>query len=391
MSAGWNRNISSIMVHVLFSKLITSYSLFASGGAHLEEARRYAMIAFALAKRFGGETWLCRISTQLYGMVNIWVKPMPYCLERLKHAYQVGLGGGDMEYAMVRTRQNDSTSQDYGISSFFIYDRLVQLNASLYIWNSVDRVPIHEIEGRARSLTERMNFLGQDKGAYMLRPVWQMSLNFVGKAHGNPTELTGEVLKDADIETLLREGGRGRTMHFNASLYKLMLAYHFSEFELAAQYTTQARLVYQTFGTLGAALARLYDSLALLEMMKQRGTRQGMKTVKNHLRMFRYWANRCPENNLGKLCFIEAEVARVKGNDLEAQAKYYCAIVLARDNGILMEHALINERAGKFQIELGNRTKASELLREAFRLYKEWGGTAKVEHLHDEVGHLVDL
>lgn len=73
-----------------------------SGGTHLEEARRYALIAFDLAKRFGGETWLCRISTQLYGMVNIWVKPMPYCVERLKHAYQVGLGGGDMEYAMVR-------------------------------------------------------------------------------------------------------------------------------------------------------------------------------------------------------------------------------------------------------------------------------------------------
>ncbi len=265
------------------------------------------------------------------------------------------------------------------------------MNASLYIWNSVDRVPIHEIEGRARSLTERMSFLGQDKGAYMLRPVWQMSLNFLGKAHGDPTELTGEVLKDADLETLLREGGRGRTMHFNASLYKLMLAYHFSDFETAARYTTQARLVYQTFGTLGAALARLYDSLALLEVMKQRQTRKGMSAVTNHLKMFRYWAHRCPENNMGKLCLIEAEVARVKGDDWEAQAKYYCAILLARDGGILMEQALANERAGKFQLELGHRMKASEFLREALRLYREWGGIAKVDHLLEEIGHLVDL
>lgn len=260
----------------------------------------------------------------------------------------------------------------------------------------MDRLPIDEIEARARSLTERMNFLGQEKGAYMLRPVWQMSLNFLGQAAGDPTQLTGEVLKDEDIETLLREAGRGRTMHSNASLYKMMLAYHFSDFETAATYTKQARLVYQTFGTLGAALARLYDCLALLEMLKQRprwGQRWSheMRVVQNHLKMFRYWANRCPENNMGKLCLVEAEVARVLNQPMEAQAKYYCAILLARDGGILMEHALANERAGKYQLELGNLPKAKELLKEAYRLYREWGGLAKVDHLSAEVGHLVDL
>jgi len=247
-----------------------------------------------------------------------------------------------------------------------------QLNASLFIWNNVDRLPIPEMEARARILTERMNFLGQEKGAYMLRPVWQMSLNFLGQAAGNPTQLTGEVLKDDDIETLSREVGRGRTMHSNASLYKMMLAYHFSDFETAATYTKQARLVYQTFGTLGAALARLYDCLTLLEILKQRrwGRRWSyhMQVVRNHLKMFRYWAHRCPENNMSKLCLVEAEVARVLNQPMEAQAKYYCAILLARDGGILMEHALVNERAGKYQLELGNVSKAQELLQEAYRL-----------------------
>ena len=68
---------------------------------NLEEASRYSKLAFALAERFGGETWLSRIAIGAYGLVNIWLKPMPYCLERLKHAYQVSLSSGDMELAMV--------------------------------------------------------------------------------------------------------------------------------------------------------------------------------------------------------------------------------------------------------------------------------------------------
>lgn len=101
----------------------------------MEEARRYALIAFDLARRFGGETWLCRISTQLYGMVNIWVKPMPYCLERLKHAYQVGLGGGDVEYAMVRWKSGVALTQSWlydaatlALTQGWLYDAATHLH-----------------------------------------------------------------------------------------------------------------------------------------------------------------------------------------------------------------------------------------------------------------------
>jgi hypothetical protein len=251
-----------------------------------------------------------------------------------------------------------------------------------------------------------MKFLGQEKGAYLLRPVWQMALSFMGSdteaattatAKFDPTDLIGDVLKEADIARLYQEARQGKATSTNASYYTMILAYHFSKFDKAVSFRPIMHRMYTNLGTSAAALARFYESLALLETMKHGSMsflerRRRMSLVQRHLKMFRYWAKHCPANIMGKLYLIQAELARLQGDALQAQSHYYCSIVHASvDGGILLEHALANERAGKFELELGNHNKATDYLTEALRLYNEWGGTAKVDHLVRQVGHLVDL
>jgi hypothetical protein len=136
------------------------------------------------------------------------------------------------------------------------------------------------------------------------------------------------------------------------------------------------------------------ESLALLETMERQSSverHQRMRLVQSHLKVFRYWTKHCPANFMGKLYLIQAELTHYQGDALQAQAQYYCSIVHNGQGGILLEHTLANERAGKFELELGNQSQAREYLQEAFRLYQEWGGVAKVDHLRKQVGHLVDL
>ena len=256
----------------------------------------------------------------------------------------------------------------------------------------MDRLPLYELESQARTLTERMNFLGQEKGAHVLLPLWQMTLNFMGQAAGLEEELSGAVMKECDIPRLLVETGRGPGADAShGDLCKMILAYHFSKFEKAvASCTPTLYHMYKTLGTVRSGLGRFYECLALLETLPSQRSllerRRRLRRVQSHLKVFRYWAKHCPENIMGKLCLIRAEMSRYRGDVRNAQLQYYCSIIHAREGGSLLEHALANERAGKFEMELGNLKKARECVGEAIRLYQAWGGIAKVNHLVNEVG-----
>lgn len=265
----------------------------------------------------------------------------------------------------------------------------LQLNASISIWNNIDRLPIVELEARIRSLTDRMNSLGQEKAAFNLRAIWQLCLNFLGKATtGDPTILTGEVLNEDEMfcfSTAISVGPQNFSMQVNTSLHRLVLSYHFSQFEKAASFTKLTRHVYTRFGTVAASLSRFYEALALLENMRVQRHRKHLRLAIEHLRAIRKWAKGCPENFMAKVCLIEAEYARVRGDQVEAKCKYYCSILHAKESGILWEHALANERAGKFFVEVDQPTEAREHLTKALELYEVWGGTAKIAHLRQEI------
>ena len=86
-------------------------------------------------------------------------------------------------------------------------------------------------------------------------------------------------------------------------------------------------------------------------------------------------------NYLHKFYLVEAERARVLGNESEAREYYDQAIDLAREHGYVNEEALANELAAKFYLALGRVRIASHYLRDAHYAYLQWGALAKVKDL----------
>jgi len=56
-------------------------------------------------------------------------------------------------------------------------------------------------------------------------------------------------------------------------------------------------------------------------------------------------------------------------------------ILLSDEGGYVLQHALANERAGKYFLRRGEKEVGSGYLKESLSVYDKWGGKAEVEHL----------
>jgi len=357
-----------IDITIRFGALPVSSIAFAAIGAVLtrdgkntEEAFSYGKIALSFSDRFGGDAWNCRVASGVFGCINIWHVPLQNCLPPLKRAYLIGLGNGDIDTAI--------------------------LNASLYAWNSVDSLPITATCNFIQSLFDRMSFLGQKHSALVpLKPLFHMCKSFMGQANGNPKNINDCINVDQEYE-YTNDITSFLTCAKNISFYSMILAYHFSDFKLAESLTRSAGLLYHNLSSLGAAFGRMYHSLVLLERASSSKSckRHRIHLVRRNLKVMRQWSKNCPENFLGKQFLVEAELAAVVHNHPEAKTKYYMAIIQSRDSGLLWQEALANELAGKFYLKIRHQSEAIPFLEEARRIYKEWGGIAKLEHFETEI------
>jgi hypothetical protein len=71
---------------------------------------------------FKNEAWLCRVSAVYYGCICPWKEHVQAIFEPLNHAYHVGMGTGDFEYAIVSLVPNlaDSECRDVLLTLFCV-------------------------------------------------------------------------------------------------------------------------------------------------------------------------------------------------------------------------------------------------------------------------------
>jgi GAF domain-containing protein len=100
-----------------------------------------------------------------------------------------------------------------------------------------------------------------------------------------------------------------------------------------------------------------------------------------HLRRLEIWADACPANYRHKYLLVEAEVARMTGDDLAAMALYDEAIEAAWDNDCSRDEALANELCARFHLQQGRRKIARGYMTDAYYGYLRWGATAKTDDI----------
>ena len=93
------------------------------------------------------------------------------------------------------------------------------------------------------------------------------------------------------------------------------------------------------------------------------------------------WAANCPDNEQHRLHLLDAELARLRGDDLAAMDHYDRAIELARKHGFQHHEALAGELCGEFHLARRRATIARAYLAQARHGYERWGAAAKVRDL----------
>jgi hypothetical protein len=302
-------------------------------------------------------------------------------VDPLAKAYRHGLATGDHEMAIVSAGEgvfNHFKFVEHSIS------RSVQTAAAFICYICFDSKYLPQQEADTRDLVEQMLLMGQTSNLDLLRLHFQALHNFLGKAGGDPKWLKGEII-DVDVE-LSRETERKDEPFFHLwmKFYSMFLAYYFCDYDLAAKFSVGLDKLYKNkiaVNAIAAAALIFYEGVSLLASSKGR---RKVPYVRRSLKKLEYFAKHAPTNFLGKFHLLKAELAVVGGDNLSALSEFTSAILHSREAGFIPQEALANERAGKYYFSRNETEKGTSYLREALKLYQQWGGIAKVEHLQAE-------
>jgi hypothetical protein len=339
------------------SQVWVAYAMLLCGiGNDFDEGYRLGDLAMKIFDKFDTKAWIGRIAVWFYGSVCTWRKPILMIFDPIKKAHRVALETGDIDFAM--------------------------LTANTYCWESFDISTLPKVEKIISGFSSRMDAYGQESVLMMIKPLWQTVHNFTGKAHGDPKILTGEIMEQSYMLQYARENNK--TLLIWCHFYRLLLAYLFGDMESAEVHASVCRVAENNpFGSSDHVLLMFYDGL--VTMAQGRMNRNRQRVANRCIKTFKSWSKQSPENFLGKLYFLEAELAASNDDSNRAHAKYTAAISLSREGGYILQHALANERAGKYFLRRGEKDLAHSYLKEALSVYEKWGGNAKVEHLQNEV------
>lgn len=211
-----------------------------------------------------------------------------------------------------------------------------------------------------------------------------------GQTRGN-TSFEDDAFQEAPCLAKIAEAAFGCGIVF-FHMMKLITAYLAGDDAKALHHADEAKR------TLSAAMAMpmeatfyYFHALLLARIHPRRAEaeqREIARTLEGYNKKLAFWAQSCPENFLTKHALVSAEIARITGDELQAERRYEEAIRAARANGFVHWEGMANELAAAFYRERRFVTVTAAYLRDARDCYARWGAEAKVSQLEQRHAHL---
>ena len=133
------------------------------------------------------------------------------------------------------------------------------------------------------------------------------------------------------------------------------------------------------------AVLYFFSSLSILQNLPKIESEEEKNTlltkVNSYQEKLKLWATLCEANFLNKYFLVEAELERVKGNEWKSIEHYTESIRLSKKYDFINDEAIANELFARFWLEKGNSKIASLYMKEAYKLYNDWGANGKCEQL----------
>jgi predicted ATPase/signal transduction histidine kinase/CheY-like chemotaxis protein len=328
--------------------------LLSSFLGNIEEGYQWGQLALREADKFESQ----EITTKVTHAVNYfihWKKPARQGLEPLRENIPVSLEAGDYEFAGY-------SATDYGVNLFLVGE------------------PLKSVYQRLEPNRRLMRKLKQDFHQLLLEIIGQTVLNLRDETQ-EPSRLMGVLFNEVEKMPMLDKNLNAK---FLAYLAKTLLGYLFEETQSVHDLKLAKNCQEASIGGFYFAQLPFYDSLILLSVSPSDGRAYPLNEIEANQQQLKNWANHAPMNFQHKYDLVEAEKARVLGQDSAAMDLYEKAIAGARENDYLHEEALAYELAAKFYLARGIERIAQTYMKEAHYHYQQWGAMAKVKHLYQK-------
>ncbi|MEM7159403.1 MAG: AAA family ATPase [Myxococcota bacterium] len=339
------------------------YGLLQCAMGEIDAGYDFGQLALKLLDRLSSEHIRARTEYIAIAFVGHWKDPAHDGIEPLAGAYRQGIDMGDFEFAGF-------CGLMVCCMSYFTGRRLDELrrDADLYVDG------ITELEQQTPLTYTKIHR--------------QAFINLTEEVE-DPCRLSGESY-DAEAMASVHQEANDLISLGYVAVNQLILCYLFGDRERAME---NADLVEQYLPLLAAMphvpVAYFYVALARLSVVE---TLEGderaalMEKIDAGRQQIEKFAGHAPKNHQHKHWLLEAEYARVSGDESKAMDAYWKAIELAHDNRYLNEEALAHEVCGRFWLGKKRPEIAQIYLQRARAQYQAWGATTKVAHMEEHYG-----
>jgi predicted ATPase len=323
-----------------------------------DEGYKFGLMAEEIFKKLKNDEYKARVSLYLNAFVRVWKEPLKNCPPRLLEGINSGLDYGDIDYVAY---------QAFNYSSISIFAGL-------------------NLEETKRNALQHNNSLEHYKHRYGLEfnSVFLQCIYCLTGDGDNTKLLTGKVCDSekliAEFEAKNNKTGLGGT--FTIRQY---LAYLFGDHEEAYKESVKTNKYREgmrsTFLTAFATYIETLNMVVLSSRGDKKVAKKFHKKIKSNMKLIDKWCDACEDNMLGRKYLVEAEIDAMEGHEDSAVELYDLAIEHAKEQKMLNEEGLANERAAIYLTSIGNTASAVNYFEGALEAYRKWGAKAKVDDI----------
>ena len=319
---------------------------------------QFGELAIMLLDKFQSRWLKIKVYITFGSFIEHWKADLYSAARYLMECFKTGMETGDLEYA------------GYSIGTY----------CACKLWMGEPLELVEQETGKYVKLMQKLKL----EMAVPYISIWrQTGLNLCGKAV-EPCHLVGESFNEVETLPALIES---KNFLLLCSIYSAKAQLNFL-FKNYVQALDNSRLFEKyeeaAAGFYVVSISNFYYSLSLLALFPQAGKgeqKQYLKKVIELQKKMKKWAVHAPMNYQHKYDLVEAEKARVLGQNERAMDYYDRAIAGVQKNKYIQEEALAYELPGEFYESLGKKIISQAYLTKAYYAYIRWGALAKVKDL----------
>ena len=328
----------------------------------LQIGKLYGKKAMELSENLKSDVAECRVTMLAHAFVLHWTLPLQTCSKAILDAHVVGMKSGDLVSAFW--------------CLFYNVDSRIFLGHNLSV-----------LEREALAYRQKMEDHGQHKVSRAILLLLQTIQNLQGSSasSNSRSKLTGDYMDEDELLKNVRseESERRELLVLRRIIYMSMF---FCDYERIAKIATREgncpiRAGDGQFGDIEVMFACGLGCLAMAR--KGRNRRKYQRRGVAYCYKMKEWASKGNPNCLVHNAFLTAERHALKRKKDVACKDYQEAIRLAGRSGLVNLQALANERLANFLQDEGDFDDAEYYIKEAVRLYEDWGALGKAAQIKD--------